>query len=107
MDTPAVPAVPATPAPVASLTDLIKVALDAAKMVEGAYPAGTPGADKLAAVMTLVNEFAPLASVAAQIIETVIPKVVSFAVQEWNAFGVFVHHVKDEVTAAVQPSTGA
>lgn len=85
--------------PTLSLVDLVKLALDTAKAVEAVYPAGTPGADKLATVMALVNQFAPLASVAASIVETVIPQMVSFAVAEWNKFGVFVHSVQAQVQA--------
>jgi hypothetical protein len=102
MDTPAVPATPEKPT--VTLPDLIKLALDTAKAVEAVYPAGTPGADKFAAVMTLVNEFAPLATVAASIVETVVPVFVNFAVAEWNKLGVFVHSVESSVSGAATPA---
>lgn len=98
-DTTAV-ALPNPPTTPVSLGDLISLALDTAKAVEAVYPAGAKGADKLAAVMALINEFAPLATVGAQIVEKLVPVFISAAVAEWNRIGAFVHSLGSAQTPA-------
>lgn len=92
-----VPAVPATPS--LNVVDLVNLVAGTVKAVEAAYPAGAKGADKFAAAVAIIDEFTPLFTVGAEVVQKLLPYLINTAVALFNAAGLFVKSVE----AAIHP----
>jgi len=73
-----------------SLGDIVGLVISSVKAVEEVYPAGS-GKEKFDAVFAQIMAFAPLASVAAGIIEKLLPFMINTTVMVFNKVGTFLH----------------
>jgi hypothetical protein len=72
-----------------SLSQFLKLTIDTMIAVESVYPEGGKGKDKFDAVMAQVMVFAPLANVAAGLIDAILPSFIARAVAVFNTIGKF------------------
>lgn len=72
-----------------TLTDFWKLTLDTIMAVEAVYPEGGRGKEKFDVVYSQVMAFAPLVSVAASLLDAVLPLFINTTVKVFNRTGIF------------------